>query len=155
MSISYKEAMEQLQAMFSTFERETLKTVLVVNSKPFFTISLIFKDGNLEKTIEDLLKMSEDVPKTENKPVDDDDNLFANLTPVKMTNNNNDNLFAIDDSSSEDKVENLGIFPQEKPKPSFEENVQQLEETNNDDELARQLQQEEGFNKFTLFSSHR
>ena len=83
MSISYKEAMEQLQAMFSTFERETLKTVLVVNSKPFFTISLIFKDGNLEKTIEDLLKMSEDVPKTENKPVDDDDNLFANLTPVK------------------------------------------------------------------------
>lgn len=36
MSITYKEAMAELTAMFGTFDREMIKSVLVANSTPLF-----------------------------------------------------------------------------------------------------------------------
>jgi len=126
--MSYKEAMNELQSMFTGFDKETLNAVLSMNR------------GNLEKTIEDLLKMGDESSKN-NQPTknDDDDNLFANLTPAKLDIATNDNLFGIEDSSSGDGVENLGIFENIKPQPV----ILSPPQDNKDMDFARKLQQEE------------
>jgi len=61
MEVDFASAMQQLEAMFPNFDDETFRTVLTSN------------EGHLERTIEDLIKLSNEV---ENAP-DDDDNLFA------------------------------------------------------------------------------
>ena len=71
MSISSKQALQELKEMFTDFDEETLKAVLIAN------------DGYVEKSIEDLLKMAESpVKKPPQQDDDDDDNLFADLTPL-------------------------------------------------------------------------
>jgi hypothetical protein len=71
MAVSYENAMKQLQSMFTDFDRETIKSVLISNK------------GYLEKTIEDLLQMATEKEEPGNV---DDDNLFSQGIPNKPQN---------------------------------------------------------------------
>jgi len=70
MEVDFASAMQQLEAMFPNFDDETFRTVLTSN------------DGHLERTIEDLIKLSNEV---ENGP-DDDENLFAEPSRKNASN---------------------------------------------------------------------
>lgn len=74
MEVDYASALQQLEAMFPNFDDETFRTVLASN------------DGHLERTIEDLIKLANEV---ENSP-DDDENLFAEPTRKNVSSVYND-----------------------------------------------------------------
>lgn len=119
MSISYQDAMQQLQGMFPDFDRETLKTVLVANgiSKKFWINSSV--EGHFEKTIEDCLKLANE---NEEENLGNPDNLFSNAggsrnnrttqnKPQNKQYDAADNLFGDEDQQPvENAFENLGMF---------------------------------------------
>jgi hypothetical protein len=100
MEVGYQETLEQLTGMFEGFDQETIKSVLAAN------------DGHVERTIEDLLKMSPESGNNARPHEDDDDNLFAEPGPSRKNNNNrrNDDLFGIEDDQKGNRFEDLGIF---------------------------------------------
>jgi hypothetical protein len=77
MEMDYSQAMEQLESMFQQFDRETIQTVLSSN------------DGHVERTVEDLIKLANEV---ENGP--EDDNLFAD--PVERPTQNTFSSYGTD-----------------------------------------------------------
>jgi len=99
--MDYKEAMQQLQGMFTDFDRETIKTILVANN------------GYLEKTIEDLLKLGNDSPGKSNG-LFDDDNLFAdtgnNGNRNRNTNQQSGGLYDDNTDGLANNFANLGLF---------------------------------------------
>jgi len=129
MEIGYQEALEQLTNMFEGFDQETIKTVLAAN------------DGHVERTIEDLLKMS---PESGNNPRpqdDDDDNLFAEPNPSRNNNKRNDDLFGIDDEAKGNRFEDLGIFQDNNQRNQGDSYAKELQEQE-DAAIAYRLQKE-------------
>lgn len=77
MKLKYKEAMENLQAMFQNFDQETIHSILVMHK------------GAVQPTIEDLLRLSNE------QELEDNDNMFANdgtENSHKPNNTNNNGL---------------------------------------------------------------
>jgi len=76
------------------------------------TLILISIDGQVERTIEDLLKMHPESGNNARHQDDDDDNLFAEPGPSRNNNNNqrSDDLFGIEDDQKGNRFEDLGIF---------------------------------------------
>lgn len=137
-TVSYKEAMQQLQSMFPDFDRETLKTVLVAN------------DGHFEKTIEDCLKMASD---NEAGHGGHNDNLFSNAgghrggnQPKKMYDASEDLFGDENEPQAENAFENLGMF-----KNNNANNQQAIDDDDDDfgdneyksQQMARKIQESE------------
>jgi len=71
MKLKYKEAMENLQAMFQNFDQETIHSILVMHK------------GAVQPTIEDLLRLSNE------QEQEDNDNMFANDNPSNSNSQQN------------------------------------------------------------------
>lgn len=113
--------------MFQDCDLETIKAVLASNN------------GHVERTIEDLLKMTSEAGGED----PNDDNLFADYSQNnKSRPNRNDDLFGIDDEPKGNRFEDLGIFQENPSRPKPSGNVREMQEKA-DAELAYRLQKEE------------
>lgn len=127
MEVGYRDAIDQLQAMFQDCDENTIKSVLRANQ------------GHMEKTIEDLLKMTAEAENDDN-----DDNLFAETNPrTKPRSNRNEDLFGIDDEPRGNRFEDLGIFGENNQSRSKLSSNNREQQEKADAELAYRLQKEE------------
>jgi len=128
MEMNYTDALEQIRSMFSGFDEDTIKSVLAAN------------DGHLERTIEDLLKMTAEAERRPRGHDDDDDNLFADPQPINRGHNRNEELFGIDDEGN--RIEDLGIFQQDNGSNYQDDRIAREMQEKADAEIAFQLQKQ-------------